>query len=246
MLPIALPQRTYAACSPRVDDLLRAHSAQTGETVEVNLDEVGPGTPGGLDGIRRRCDVGTAADGHDVGGLDVAIDSEVPVGGGLSSSAALECSVGAAVSDLGGLGLLGDEAGRARLAAACVRAENDVAGAPTGGMDQSASLLCREDHALLLDCRSGATEHVPLDLVPGSAGSATARATPTARAEPTAAGMSRRTTGPGMPAVTCCSSRTRGPSTPSTTASTPSAARPASARPRSSGSTRFVTSTRTT
>ncbi len=53
---------------------------------------------------------------------------------------------------------------RARLAAACVRAENDIAGAPTGGMDQSAALLCRADHALLLDCRSGATEHVPFDL----------------------------------------------------------------------------------
>ena len=54
VLPIALPQRTYAACSPGVDGLLRAHSAQNGETVEVRLDEVGPGTPAGLDGIRRR------------------------------------------------------------------------------------------------------------------------------------------------------------------------------------------------
>ena len=58
--------------------------------------------------------------------------------------------MGAAASDLFGLGLLGDDAGRALLAAACVRAENDIAGAPTGGMDQSAALLCREDHALLL------------------------------------------------------------------------------------------------
>ena len=48
--------------------------------------------------------------------------------------------------------------------AACVRAENEVAGALTGGMDQSAALLCREGHALLLDCRSGETSHVPFDL----------------------------------------------------------------------------------
>jgi galactokinase len=52
-----------------------------------------------------------------------------------------------------------------------VRAENDVAGAPTGGMDQSASLLCRADHALLLDCRTGATEHVPFVLGGGDWGS---------------------------------------------------------------------------
>ena len=164
VLPIALPQRTYAACSPRSDGLLRAHSAQTGETVEVRLDDVGPGTPAGWTAYVAGVMWALRAEGHDVGGLDAAIDSEVPVGGGLSSSAALECSVGAAVSDLHRLGLLADEAGRARLAAACVRAENEVAGAPTGGMDQSASLLCREGHALLLDCRSGSTEHVPLHL----------------------------------------------------------------------------------
>ena len=164
VLPIALPQRTYAACSPRSDGLLRAHSAQTGDTVDVRLDDVGPGTPAGWTAYVAGVMWALREEGHDIGGLDVVIDSEVPVGGGLSSSAALECSVGAAVSDLHGLGLLADETGRARLAAVCVRAENEVAGAPTGGMDQSASLLCREGHALLLDCRSGSTEHVPLDL----------------------------------------------------------------------------------
>ncbi|HYN65694.1 MAG TPA: galactokinase [Ornithinibacter sp.] len=164
VLPIALPHRTDAACSPRTDDLLRVWSVQTDELVEVAIDDVGPGTPGGWAAYVAGVLWALRADGHEVSGLDVTVDSDVPVGAGLSSSAALECSVGAAASDLFGLGLLADDAGRARLAAACVHAENDVAGAPTGGMDQSAALLCRADHALLLDCRSGATEHVPFDL----------------------------------------------------------------------------------
>jgi galactokinase len=164
VLPIALPHRTYAACSARTDRLLRVHSAQVGETVEVDLDTVGPGTPEGWTADVAGVLWALGEAGHQVRGLDVTVDSEVPVGAGLSSSAALECAVGAAASDLFDLDLLGDEAARARLARACVRAENEVAGAMTGGMDQSAALLCRVDHALLLDCRSGETEQVPFDL----------------------------------------------------------------------------------
>ena len=164
VLPIALPHRTYAACSPRADRLLRVHSAQVGETVEVDLDTVGPGTPAGWTAYVAGVLWALGEAGHRVRGLDVTVDSEVPVGAGLSSSAALECAVGAAASDLFHLDLLADDAARARLAMACVQAENEVAGAMTGGMDQSAALLCRVDHALLLDCRSGETEHVPFDL----------------------------------------------------------------------------------
>jgi len=92
------------------------------------------------------------------------VDSCVPYGAGLSSSAALECAAAIALDDLWDLGLAGDDTGRARLAAACVRAENEVAGAPTGGMDQSASLRSRAGHALLLDFRDGGARHVPVAL----------------------------------------------------------------------------------
>jgi galactokinase len=102
--------------------------------------------------------------GHAVGGFDAVVDSCVPYGAGLSSSAALECAVAVALDDAFELGLGADDAGRARLAAACIRAENEVAGAPTGGMDQSASLRARAGHALLLDCVDLSIRHVPFDL----------------------------------------------------------------------------------
>ncbi|GAA5019369.1 galactokinase [Terrabacter aeriphilus] len=163
-LPIALPHRTFAAVSRRDDDLLRVSSAQQDGVVEVALDDISADTPGGWASYVAGVLWALRRDGLAVGGLDVLVDSTVPLGAGLSSSAALECSVAAAASDLFGLGLLESTEGRARLAARCVEAENDIAGAPTGGMDQSAALLCGEAAALLLDCRSGDTRQVPFDL----------------------------------------------------------------------------------
>ena len=164
VLPIAIPHRTYAACGRRSDGLLRVVSAQAEDAVEIEVDDIAPGRPGGWGAYAAGVLWALRHSGHDVGGLDVAIASEVPLGAGLSSSAALECAVGAACSDLFGLHLLEGDGARTRLAADCRIAENVIAQAPTGGMDQSASLLCRADHALLLDCRSWQTRHVPLDL----------------------------------------------------------------------------------
>src|ERR1019366_9756429 len=92
------------------------------------------------------------------------VDGHVPLGAGLSISAALECSLATAVSDLMDLDLLRDDGARATLAAICVDAENTIAGAPTGGMDQSAALRCQVGHALLLDCRDGSIAPGPFDL----------------------------------------------------------------------------------
>jgi galactokinase len=163
-LPIALPQRTYAAASPRDDGRLRVVSAQGDDVVEVPLADVAPGQPGGWAAYVAGVPWALAKAGYAVSGLDVAVDSSVPRGAGLSSSAALECDVAAALSDLCGLGLLESAPGRSRLAAVCVDAENTIARAPTGGMDQSASLLAEQAHALLLDCRDQDTEQVPFDL----------------------------------------------------------------------------------
>src|SRR5213078_3051001 len=99
--------------------------------------------------------------GHDIPGARLAIASDVPIGAGLSSSAAIECAVLGALVDLAGVALPTET--WPRLAQ---RAENVYVGVPSGIMDQSASTLCREGHALFLDCRSLAVEHVPFDLRP--------------------------------------------------------------------------------
>jgi galactokinase len=163
-LPIALPQRTFAAVRPRTDDLLRMVSAQSEGVVEVTIADVTPVHPGGWAAYVAGVPWALRKAGYAVTGLDVAVDGRVPLGAGLSSSAALECAVGAAASDVFTLGLLATDDGRRALADACVDAENTIAQAPTGGMDQSASLLASADHALLLDCRDSRTEQVPFDL----------------------------------------------------------------------------------
>ncbi|MFT4245893.1 MAG: galactokinase [Micrococcaceae bacterium] len=97
--------------------------------------------------------------GHEIPGMRIFLTTDVPIGSGLSSSAAVECSVALAVRDL-----LDLDISRKLLATYCQKAENEVAGAPTGIMDQSASLLGKKDHALYLDCRSLDTDLVPLNL----------------------------------------------------------------------------------
>ncbi len=163
-LPIALPHRTYAAVRLRADHVLRLRSLQSSEYYELELDDVRAGNPQGWGGYAAGVLWALKDAGHEVSGLDLMLDGQVPLGAGLSSSAALECSVAAAVSDLSDLGLFGDDKANATLAAICVSAENTIAQAPTGGMDQSAALRCQVGYALLLDCRDGVISQVPFDL----------------------------------------------------------------------------------
>ncbi|WP_433389761.1 galactokinase [Micromonospora sp. KLBMP9576] len=160
VLPFALPLRTVVAAAPQPGDAWTVCSELTGETVAFGADEVA--APGGVTGwgayvagvvwaLREA--------GHAVPGARLAIASDVPLGAGLSSSAALEAAVLAALVDLGGLDLPAE-----RWPRLAQRAENDYVGAPTGIMDQSAVIRCRAGHALFLDCRDESVEQVPFDL----------------------------------------------------------------------------------
>ncbi|WP_313490912.1 galactokinase [Dermacoccus nishinomiyaensis] len=157
VLPIALPTGTVAVARRRDDDLVRL--ASEGKRVEVRLGEVS--REAGLGWASYAAGVGWAArrDGLDVPGLDIAFAADVPRGAGLSSSASLSCATASAWNDLAGWGL--DGSGIARLGRL---AENEIAGAPTGTMDQLASVLCEPGHALRLDTLTNETMQVPFDL----------------------------------------------------------------------------------
>lgn len=161
-LPLALPQRTVVAAATRDDAQLRLRSwHRDAPPWDGAVTAVGPGYPPGWAAYPAGV---IWALGHPAGGLDLLVGESVPVGAGLASSAALECAVALAVDELCGLGLAATTAGRARLAAACQRAENVIVGVPTGGMDQRASLCCTAGHALLLDCRDHTMRQLPLNL----------------------------------------------------------------------------------
>ena len=219
-LPLALPHATYVAVAPREDRRLRLASTLMDEVIELDLDALRDSLYLDDLGQDRVPQVRCTGPGAYVGGtilsleevlgregafpgFDVAVDSCVPLGAGLSSSAALECAVAVAVDDLLGLGLAAETAGIAQargasddateaadlagnatdgldptpgtpvtapktgrylLLEAGRRAENIYVGAPTGGLDQAASLLCREGHVILLDCRTFVARSLVFDL----------------------------------------------------------------------------------
>ena len=159
-LPVALPHATYAAVSPRSDNLVRVRSAQADD--EWQGDGIGPGEVTGWASYVAGVAWALREAGVVVPGLDVCVDSTVPLGAGLSSSAALECSVAVAIAHL--VGLADGEPQRRSLVEACMRAETEVAGAPTGGMDQTVALLAEPGAALLIDFLDHTTRAVPLPL----------------------------------------------------------------------------------
>ncbi len=158
-LPFAIGAGVCVAAATREDGVLAVSSRQQGEAVvTVSLGALAPGLPGGWAAYPAGVVWALQSAGHRVGGASLAIDADLAAGAGLSSSAALECAVGLALTDLYQL-----EVPRPELAALGRRAENDFVGVPSGLMDQLAVLLGQAGHALLLDCRAGTWTSVPLD-----------------------------------------------------------------------------------
>lgn len=168
-LPFALSQRTYAALRLRNDGRVHVASilpeAEDVSLFDIALAEVGPGHPSNWAGYVVGSIWAAMQQGvlpADFPGCDIALVSEVPLGAGLSSSAALECSVALGVYELF-VGPADDDV-RLRLVAACISAENDVVGASTGGLDQRISLLGTPGNALAIDYSDDSTRHIPCDL----------------------------------------------------------------------------------
>ena len=156
VLPFAIKDRTLVAARKRDDSTIRIASMQRrNKVVTVDINRVKPG----LKGEWERYALGVVWSMGVKTGVDLLIDGHVPLGAGLSSSAALECSVATAMNHLFGLGFTLEE-----LARLTQKAENQYVGVPCGIMDQSVSLMATQGSALLLDCRDLNTKNIPFDV----------------------------------------------------------------------------------
>jgi len=156
VLPFAIKDRTLVAVRKRDDSTVRIASVQRRNKIAVvDIKDVKPG----LKGEWERYALGVLWSMGVTSGLDLMIDGNVPLGAGLSSSAALECSVATAINHLFDLGFSLEE-----LARLTQKAENQYVGVPCGIMDQSVSLMATQGFALLLDCRDLSTRNIPFDV----------------------------------------------------------------------------------
>lgn len=151
VFPFAINRRTYAAVAPRQDNMICVASSFSNETFQIAISNIHQDEKNGWAaypfGVAYA--VAKLSGKSQTQGFDIFIDSDVPVGAGLSSSAAIECAVGLALNELWNAGL-----DKKALAKAGQLGENEIVGAPTGIMDQTASLFGELDHAVFLDCRS--------------------------------------------------------------------------------------------
>jgi galactokinase len=164
VLPIAIHRTTVTLAARRPDRSLWAralHGGVSGGSTPIELKLDSAELPTGWAAYPGAVAMALQASGYAVPGADLLVDGDVPVGAGLSSSAALECSVAGALCTLAGTELPALE-----VAKVARRAENEFVGVPCGIMDQAASMCCQRDHALLLDTRDLSLRQVPFDLEP--------------------------------------------------------------------------------
>ena len=160
VFPFAIDRRTAVALGDRDDRVVRVATSHAADAVEIHLDDLAPEAVSGWAAYPLGVAWALGELGGDLAharGVDLYITSDVPIGAGLSSSAAIECAVALALDEHWGLGF-----DRPTLAKVGRLAENRVVGAPTGIMDQSASLLGAADSAVFLDCRSLDADVIPL------------------------------------------------------------------------------------
>ncbi len=158
VLPAALELATYAGIAPRADRTLRVSSLTTHAMLEFDLDDPAPKPRKDWSDYVRGMAIMLQRDGHKLAGADLMLWGDVPLGGGLSSSASLEMAVGYAL-----LATAGIDVDLTALARAGQSAENDFVGMRCGIMDQFIACRGAAGHALLLDCRSLDWKLVPID-----------------------------------------------------------------------------------
>jgi galactokinase len=156
VLPVTVDRALTVAARLRGDDVVRVVSLQVRGEVQMALGDIQPGHIHGWASYPLGTIWALQQAGFAIGGVDLVFDSDIPIGGGLASSAALEVATGLALSELSGQPMTPLE-----LARCCQAGENSIAGAPTGVMDQAALLCGGAGHALLLDCRTLTTELLP-------------------------------------------------------------------------------------
>lgn len=157
VLPVAIDRAVYVAASARADDRVTLVAADFGERVGFVLDRIERDPAHAWSNYPRGVAWVLQSRGLRLSGMDAAIHGDVPIGAGLSSSAALEVATAKAMQTLSGF-ILAD----VELALAAQEAENRFVGMQCGIMDQFISVLGRRDHALLIDCRSLEHRAVPM------------------------------------------------------------------------------------
>ena len=157
VLPAAIDRSVLVAATPRPDRQVVVHALDFGESAAFSLDDIEHDQIRAWSNYQRGVAYFLEERGIDLPGLDVVVAGDVPIGSGLSSSAAIEVSMAYTWQVLAGF-----ELSREELALLCQRAESEFVGTNCGIMDQFVSALGQRGHALFIDCRSLHHQPVPL------------------------------------------------------------------------------------